>query len=93
MKLTTEKLLHVILLSFVDHRVCLQAYYAFIYLLRPQLEKLRDPIEECFTEVFQYLDFLSGKIMEKTFIRFPQAINDMTDLVSNYLQEERERVI
>ena len=64
---------------------------AFIYLLRPQLEKLRDPIEECFTEVFQYLDFLSGKIMEKTFIRFPQAINDMTDLVSNYLNEERDK--
>ena len=64
---------------------------AFIYLLRPQLEKLRDPIEECFQEVFQYLDFLSGKIMEKTFTRFPQAINDMTDLVSNYLMEERDK--
>jgi hypothetical protein len=64
---------------------------AFIYLLRPQLEKLRDPIEETFQEVFQYLDFLSGKIMEKTFIRFPQAINDMTDLVSNYLNEERDK--
>ena len=64
---------------------------AFIYLLRPQLEKLKDPIEECFQEVFQYLDFLSGKIMEKTFTRFPQAINDMTDLVSNYLIEERDK--
>ena len=64
---------------------------AFIYLLRPQLEKLKDPIEECFQEVFQYLDFLSGKIMEKTFTRFPQAINDMTDLVSNYLMEERDK--
>ena len=64
---------------------------AFIYLLRPQLEKLRDPIEECFTEVFQYIDFLSGKILEKTFTRFPQAINDMTDLVSNYLNEERDK--
>ena len=64
---------------------------AFIYLLRPQLEKLKDPIEECFQEVFQYLDFLSGKIMEKIFIRFPQAINDMTDLVSNYLIEERDK--
>ena len=64
---------------------------AFIYLLRPQLEKLKDPIEECFQEVFQYLDFLSGKIMEKTFTRFPQAINDMTDLVSNYLAEERDK--
>ena len=64
---------------------------AFIYLLRPQLEKLKDPIEECFQEVFQYLDYLSGKIMEKTFTRFPQAINDMTDLVSNYLMEERDK--
>ena len=33
MKLATEKLLNVILLSFVDRSVCLQAYYAFIYLL------------------------------------------------------------
>ena len=64
---------------------------AFIYLLRPQLEKLKDPIEECFTNVFQYLDFLSGKILEKTFTRFPQAINDLTDLVTNYLNEEREK--
>ena len=64
---------------------------AFIYLLRPQLEKLREPIEECFQNVFQYIDFLSGKILEKTFTRFPQAINDMTDLVSNYLNEERDK--
>ena len=64
---------------------------AFIYLLRPQLEKLKDPIEECFQEVFQYLDFLSGKILEKTFTRFPQAVNDMSDLVSNYLNEERDK--
>ena len=64
---------------------------AFIYLLRPQLEKLRDPIEECFQNVFQYLDFLSGKILEKTFTRFPQAVNDMTDLVTNYLIEERDK--
>ena len=64
---------------------------AFIYLLRPQLEKLKEPIEDCFQEVFNYLDFLSGKILEKTFTRFPQAINDMTDLVSNYLAEEKEK--
>ena len=64
---------------------------AFIYLLRPQLEKLKEPIEECFNEVFQYIDFLSGKILEKTFTRFPQAVNDMTDLVTNYLNEERDK--
>ena len=64
---------------------------SFIYLLRPQLEKLKDPIEECFQNVFQYLDFLSGKILEKTFTRFPQVINDMSDLVTNYLIEERDK--
>ncbi|MCQ2738431.1 MAG: dynamin family protein [archaeon] len=64
---------------------------AFIYLLRPQLEKLKDPIEECFQNVFQYLDYLSGKILEKTFTRFPQAVNDMGDLISNYLIEERDK--
>ena len=64
---------------------------AFIYLLRPQLEKLKEPIEECFQNVFQYLDFLSGKILEKTFTRFPQAINELTDLVTNYLVEERDK--
>ena len=64
---------------------------AFIYLLRPKLEKLKDPIEECFQKVFQYLDFLSGTILEKTFTRFPQAINELTDLVTNYLIEERDK--
>ena len=37
------------------------------------------------------MDFLSGKILEKTFTRFPQAVNDMSDLVSNYLLEERDK--
>ena len=64
---------------------------AFIYLLRPQLEKLKEPIEDCFQNVFQYLDMLSGKILEKTFTRFPQAINELTDLVTNYLIEERDK--
>ena len=64
---------------------------AFIYLLRPQLEKLKEPIDDIFNEVFQYIDFLSGKILEKTFTRFPQAVNDMTDLVTNYLIEERDK--
>ena len=52
---------------------------AFIYLLRPQLE------------LFQYIEYLSGLILEKIFTRFPQAINDMNDLVSSYLQEEKEK--
>ena len=64
---------------------------AFTYLLKPQLEKLREPIEECFSEVYQYIDFLSGKILEKTFARFPQIINDMGDFINNFLNNEKTK--
>ena len=64
---------------------------AFTYLLKPQLERLKEPIEECFAEVYQYLDFLSGKILERTFARFPQIINDMGDFINNFLVEVRDK--
>ena len=64
---------------------------AFTYLLKPQLEKLREPIEECFSEVYQYIDFLSGKILEKTFARFPQIINDMGDFINNFINEVKDK--
>ena len=64
---------------------------AFTYLLKPQLEKLKEPIEECFTEVYQYIEFLSGKILERTFARFPQIINDMGDFINNFLIEVRDK--
>ena len=65
--------------------------HAFIYLLRPHLEKLKEPIEECFSDVFEYLEFLSKKILEKVFTKFPQAINDINDLISSYLIEKRDK--
>ena len=64
---------------------------AFTYLLKPQLERLKEPIEECFNEVYQYIDFLSGKILEKTFARFPQIINDMGDFINNFLVGVRDK--
>ena len=64
---------------------------AFIYLLRPHLEKLKEPIEECFSNVFEYLEFLSTKILEKVFTKFPHFINDINDLVSSYLKEQRDK--
>ena len=64
---------------------------AFTYLLKPQLEKLKEPIEECFAEVYQYIDFLSGKILERTFARFPQIINDMGDFINNFLVEVKDK--
>ena len=64
---------------------------AFIYLLRPHLEKLKEPIEDCFSNIFEYLEFLSKKILEKVFAKFPNIINDINDLVSSYLIEERNK--
>jgi hypothetical protein len=64
---------------------------AFYYLLKPELEKLRDPIQECLISVFQYLEVLSTKILEKSFQRFPRIIDDVNDFVSKFLNEERDK--
>jgi hypothetical protein len=60
-------------------------------LLKPELEKLKYPIQDCLAEVFQYLEFISGKVMERTFLRFPTMISDMNDFVSNYLNSEKDK--
>lgn len=64
---------------------------AFYYLLKPELEKLREPINECLIEVFHYLETLSGKILEKTFQRFPRIIDDINDFVTKFLNDERDK--
>ena len=60
---------------------------AFFYLLKPELEKLREPISDCLVEVFAYLEMLSTKILEKTFTRFPRLIDDVNDFASSFLNE------
>jgi GTP-binding protein EngB required for normal cell division len=64
---------------------------AFYYLLKPELEKLREPITECLINVFQYLEVLSAKILEKSFQRFPRIIDDVNDFVTKFLNEERDK--
>ena len=64
---------------------------AFYYLLRPKLEELREPINECFQEVYGYLEMLANKILEKSFARFPQIVSDMSEFVSQFLIEERDK--
>ena len=64
---------------------------AFYYLLRPELEKLREPIQECLLEVFQYLETLSTKILESSFQRFPRVIDDFNEFVAKFLNEERDK--
>ena len=58
---------------------------AFFYLLRPQLEMLKEPINECFNNVYSYLELLAEKIMEKAFMRFPQLIENLGELINNFL--------
>lgn len=64
---------------------------AFYYLLKPELEKLNEPISDCLVSVFQYLEMLSNKILEKSFLRFPRIIDDVNDFVTKFLNEERDK--
>ena len=40
---------------------------AFYFLLKPKLEQLKEPVYECYTHAYTYLEMLSIKILEKTF--------------------------
>ena len=64
---------------------------AFYYLLRPKLEQLKEPIDECFSEVFSYLEMLAGKILDKSFARFPQATSDIGEIINQFLNDEKEK--
>lgn len=65
----------------------------FYYLLGPQLEKLREPVIECFHDVYNYLEFLSRKILQGSFMRFPPMINYVTDFVNSYFNDEKETTL
>ena len=64
---------------------------AFYYLLKPQLEVIKEPINETFANVFSYLEMLSSKILERTFSRFPRVIDDISEMVSKFLNEEKDK--
>ena len=64
---------------------------AFWYLLRPQLNLLKEPINDCFNNSFGYLDTLAAKILEKTFTRFPQMVDEVGEIITRYLNEEKEK--
>jgi hypothetical protein len=63
---------------------------AFYFLLKPELEKLREPIQDCLVSIFSYLESLSAKILEKSFQRFPRIIDDVSEFVTAFLNKERD---
>ena len=63
----------------------------FSYLLKPKLEQLKEPCNECFSNVYSYLEMLSNKIIERVFSRYPKMIGSISELANKFLLEEKEK--
>lgn len=63
----------------------------FIYLINPQLDKLRDPALELIQDTYQQLEAIAAGIVEKIFQRFPSMITEMMDIIVKTLSKEREK--
>ena len=64
---------------------------AFYYLLKPKLEQLKEPVYDCFSNFYSYLEMLSTKILEKVFSRYPKIISTVSEFVNKFLVEEKEK--
>ena len=62
----------------------------FVYLLTPQLEKLKEPAIDLINDVFSQLEFLAHQSIDKLFMRFPTLKPDIMDIISSVLIEERD---
>ena len=58
---------------------------SFSELIEPLFEQLKNPIDDCFQNIFQYLKFLSKKLIEKVFNKFPKELNNMEELIQSFL--------
>ena len=63
----------------------------FIYLVNPQLEKLRDPALELIQDSYSQLEQIAHGIVDKIFQRFPTMIPEITDIIIKVLNIEREK--
>ena len=57
----------------------------FIYLLTPQMEKLKEPAIDLIQDVYMQLEILACSIIEKIFARFPQLKPEIIELVTSVL--------
>jgi len=62
----------------------------FIYLVNPQLEKLRDPALELIQDSYSQLEQIASNIVEKIFQRFPTMIPTIMDIIIQCLNKERD---
>ena len=61
-----------------------------IYLLQPQLEKIREPALELIQDVYGQLEQIAGTIVERVFRRCPSIRPDIMDIICEVLQEQRD---
>jgi len=64
---------------------------AFLDLIEPEFKKLKKPIDECFESIYQYLTFLSKKILDKVFHNFPRELNYLSEIINNYLNNQKNK--
>ena len=63
----------------------------FIYLIQPQLEKLREPALDLLQDVYHMLEQMAQGIVDRIFSRFPTLIPEVMDIIITVLQDEREK--
>lgn len=63
----------------------------FIYLINPQLEKLRDPALELIQDTYQQLEQIAHGIVDKIFQRFPTMIPVIMEIIITTLSKERDK--
>ena len=62
----------------------------FVYLVNPQLEKLKDPALELIQDTYAMLEMISGQIVERIFQRFPSMVPEVMEIINKVLQTERD---
>ncbi|KAM3137004.1 hypothetical protein pb186bvf_010917 [Paramecium bursaria] len=65
------------------------SFDSFLYLIMPQLEKLKDPAIEALNEIFTYIDSLSNSILKRVFVRFPTILEEISEISSKVLNDQR----
>mmetsp|Transcript_35812 Transcript_35812/g.41776 ORF Transcript_35812/g.41776 Transcript_35812/m.41776 type:complete len:789 (+) Transcript_35812:42-2408(+) len=63
---------------------------AFLALLQPQLDRLKEPALDLVNTVYAYLEEVAIGLIGKLFYRFPMLIGEFQEMVCKYMQVERD---
>ena len=63
----------------------------FIYLINPQLDRLREPALDLISDTYISLDQIASNNVNRIFNRFPGMQGEIMEIVTKVLQKEREK--